>query len=798
MRENTATMADPQPPPTPNQSEWKQVTPRTKPPPATIETAASTAPLEVMKPSIYQVFFPVSTSKDGSNPRDPYRCIKHILAILAKHCDGHLKILPHDDNDSNSDDICLWSDFPADPEHAKAYIFNVQTPRQSFGKKAGQNFRADFRVSCSSSVRWMKNKPAVANELARHQYWVTGRADGPTVQMRPILWLVKPDPDNCSAAQLKHLITKQLPEGTQILLEKHRLVCKPDPKNKQIFVTHALKLLAPTASAWTTKKLIDEYMYGTPDKSRPIPLRGVRSAGLSSNDISKMELSALITVQNEHLNKSTAVQIANVWNLDGTFQLTDRLIHLLETDKLETHYKVTPLKPFIENPDEPVTLRELMYAVLDSREDIPESPIVNDYLRGGMWNIVCSKEEIQAVTMFLEWFLHTLATDMGIERLAEMCGSFKPYDPNKQPRVTSVKQYNEAASCRLETDFGCRMDSFMKKYNLSNDDQPETTAPPDLTRPPRETFRPVHHARMKILPLERPTWASKLYEDSFAKKEPTINPYAAKRFQSYADAAVPQNAPAQTQPPTHPQAIPPSSPNAPSLDQQKTVPQTASTAQTTNVSSITPMTPAPVTPTKSEAPNPVSPVLADTQSKLAKLAEDVKTMHDHRDHIHARLDAFEKSQNTLTDTVESIAESVKDILSNQRKQASLDKKFMADEVNKLRKEVEQHLETIEKSSWEWQQKIEESNRAARGSDSEAMSIQSSDEGHSDAETSHDHSISLGSTNTITNSISIEDIPYKSSMAQFRVTPATELTTATAGGHPGQKRPIKDVTTSGTG
>ena len=110
------------------------------------------------------------------------------------------------------------------------------------------------RISCSSSIRWMKNKPAVANELARHQYWVSGRADGPTVQMRPILWLVKPDPDNCNTTQLKHLLTKQLPKGTQILLEKHRLVCKPDPKNKQVFVLHTLKLLAPMASAWTTKK----------------------------------------------------------------------------------------------------------------------------------------------------------------------------------------------------------------------------------------------------------------------------------------------------------------------------------------------------------------------------------------------------------------------------------------------------------------------------------------------------------------------------------------------------------------
>ena len=83
-----------------------------------------------------------------------------------------------------------------------------------------------------------------------------------------------------------------------------------------------------------------------------------------------------------------------------------------------------------------------------------------------------------------------------------MCGSYKPYDPNKQPRVTAVKQYNEAASCHMETSFGCRMDSFIKKYNLTTDDTPESTAPPDLTRPPCETFRPAHHAQMKTLPLD--------------------------------------------------------------------------------------------------------------------------------------------------------------------------------------------------------------------------------------------------------------------------------------------------------
>ena len=164
-----------------NQQQMATTTTVNESPQAKFVTAAKTVPLKVMKMSIYQVFFPVLTSKDWSNLRNPYRCIKHILAILAKHCNGQLKILPHDNNDSTAKEICLWSVFPADQEQAKAYILNVQMTHQSFGKRAGQNFYAEFRVSCSSSVCWMKNKTAVANKLARQQYWVTWQADGPTV-----------------------------------------------------------------------------------------------------------------------------------------------------------------------------------------------------------------------------------------------------------------------------------------------------------------------------------------------------------------------------------------------------------------------------------------------------------------------------------------------------------------------------------------------------------------------------------------------------------------------------------------
>ena len=211
-----------------------------------------------------------------------------------------------------------------------------------------------------------------------------------------------------------------------------------------------------------------------------------------------------------------------------------------------------------------------------------------------------------------------------------------------------------------------------------------------------------------------------------------------------------------------------------------------------------PLAPSPLMPDKSNALNPVSPVLADTQNRLAKLADDVKIMNDHRNHINARLDAFEQSQNNLTNKVESIADSVKDILSNQRKQAGIDRTHMKEEVNKVHKEMHKHLATIAKSSWGWQVKIEASNRAAHGSDSKAMSLNSTDDIPLDTEASLDQIATQESTDTDANNISIDDIPYKSSLAQFRVSPATELTPVNAGGHPGQKRPISDGTTSGSG
>ena len=102
----------------------------------------------------------------------------------------------------------------------EAYLFNIKYPGQNFGSRAGAvDFRAEFRVSCNSSVRWMKQNEDVQAELRRHRYVVSGRADGPTVVTKPIMWIVGPDPDNCSMANLKALLSEHIRAESFIQLE---------------------------------------------------------------------------------------------------------------------------------------------------------------------------------------------------------------------------------------------------------------------------------------------------------------------------------------------------------------------------------------------------------------------------------------------------------------------------------------------------------------------------------------------------------------------------------------------------
>ena len=136
-------MADSPPPPTPNQDDWQQVEARSKPK-ATFVQASLLGEQRATRKSIYKVYFPISLSADPKSIQDPYKCVKHILAILSKRCTD-LQILPKDDADTANKPICLWSNFPTTKTEAKAYLFNIKYPCQNFGAHAGAvDFRAEF------------------------------------------------------------------------------------------------------------------------------------------------------------------------------------------------------------------------------------------------------------------------------------------------------------------------------------------------------------------------------------------------------------------------------------------------------------------------------------------------------------------------------------------------------------------------------------------------------------------------------------------------------------------------------
>ena len=106
--------------------------------------------------------------------------------------------------------------------------------------------------------------------------------------------------------------------------------------SEKVFVTHAVKVVAPVSMAWTTHQALQKYLNNTPDQDRPIQLCGVLYAGMMSKDALKVEIAALITLQNKRLAKSTAVQVTNVWKTDTEFTLTDDLVVALSTGNLDT------------------------------------------------------------------------------------------------------------------------------------------------------------------------------------------------------------------------------------------------------------------------------------------------------------------------------------------------------------------------------------------------------------------------------------------------------------------------------
>ena len=659
-------MADSPPPPVPTTEEWTQVTTKT-PSKAAFVKASSLGEKRATRKSIYRVYFPICLSANDTNLRDPYKCVKHILAILSKRCTD-LQILPKDDADTSNEPICLWSNFPTTKTEAEAYLFNVKYPGQNFGSRAGAvDFRAEFRVSCNSSVRWMKQNDDVKAELSRHRYTVSGRADGPTVITKPIMWIVGPDPDNCSIANLRALLSEQVPEGSFIQLEKHRVTCRPDHQ-KKVFVTHGLKVIAPASHAWTTHEALRKYLQETDDNDRPVQLRGIIYAGINSKDVTKVELAALITLQNKRLHQSAAVQVVNVWKIDTAFELSEALVHRLSTENLDPqHHKPRSVRDYIRaNQVKEVTLRTLMYAVLDAREDIVESPIIDDYLRGKSWNLVCSREKLSGVTTFLEWFIGVVQDDVTQQAFAQICGCRRPHDPDQYPHVEFAKQYSPDQCNHVQTVYGCTLKDFMKEYDIPEEGSSETTQPPDYTRPPRETFRSLHHSTMNTVVLSRPTWASTTYEKAFDAKELAKNHFTPKRFhRSYAAAASnkTQKQPSKKQQQLQQQtprkmvhsSLPSTAPTGPVTNEPSTLTPPTSTNKTANV----------VSPAKSATDSPFhanSKFVKNTEQQFLDLSREIMEIRTGRQAMETRVLQIERKSDKLSNQMQEVMKSTSKIL----------------------------------------------------------------------------------------------------------------------------------------
>ena len=144
-----------------------------------------------------------------------------------------------------------------------------------------------------------------------------------------------------------------------------------------------------------------------------------------------------------------------------------------------------------------------------------------------------------------------------------------------------------------------------------------------------------------------------------------------------------------------------------------------------------------------------------------------------------------------------MSDSINELLQGKRDQEKKEMDHQATfkkEIKNLRKEMHSHLETIEQNAWDWQRRFEASNNRDDPSmaSNEDMSTQSEHD-HSQESTSQ----TAQDTASQYSDISLHNIPY-TSMAQFCATPATESNSADAGGHPGQKRPITDVSTGESG
>ena len=505
------------------------------------------------------------------------------------------------------------------------------------------DFVTELRVSTTHSASWLKQQSTLVTEFKRHKYWLKAREDAPSVPIKPIIWLGGPDPDNCSTANLRALLQHKAPMAEFLHLEKHRLTSRPDGQ-KKVFVTHVLKVSAPTDAAWSTSRQLLQYLNTVPDDQKPVQLQGVKGVPMSNKDISKPELAAAITEQNKYLDHSAAVQIVNVWKLDTKITLTDALLEALANFELEEMMEPAEVRPFIQNPVAgQTTIRDLLYAMVLSRPDISSTLIRDDYIRGRSWNLVCDSDTAQQVVSVASIFLGAINRALSPNKVAQICGSNAPHSLDKQPRVEYVKQYEDDGTV-LQPTFWTNLKAFSEQYGVPLE-TPTKTQTTDFSRPPRATFAQAHLHRTRVVGADRASWAAVVYQAAFDKEEPKKNPFHNTRRNKPSPKLPSRSTQSQTAHPTN---------------QDKVTPATQPTDEPTA---------APVQPTQTPAtPQPQPDDHHPSQQQHSKIDDMEKAI--------AQMQASEESLNTtikkLETNVEKISASVETIAKSQH---DLQKKF---------------------------------------------------------------------------------------------------------------------------
>ena len=611
--------------------------------------------------SIYKFYFPLVAA--NGETRNPYQCVRHMLAIIGKHCSNRFKVLPKNDNDDKNEPIAIWTDFPSSKEAATAYLFNIRYPQQNFGQRSGAvDFVTELRVSTTHSASWLKQQSTLVTEFKRHKYWLKAREDAPTVPIRPIIWLGGPDPDNCSTANLRALLQHKAPTADFLHLEKHRLTSRPDGQ-KKVFVTHVLKVSAPTDAAWSTSRQLLQYLNNIPDDQKPVQLQGVKGVPMSNKDISKPELAAAITEQNKYLDHSAAVQIVNVWKLDTKITITDALMEAFANFDLEEMMEPEEVRPFIQNPvDGQTTIRDLLYAMVLSRPDISSTIIRDDYIRGRSWNLVCDSDTAQQVVSIASIFLGALNRALSPTQVAQICGSNAPHSIDKQPRVEYVKQYEDDGTV-LQPTFGTNLKAFSAQYGvpLQTPAKNQTT---DFSRPPRATFAQAHLHRTRVVGADRASWAAVVYKAAFDKDEPKKNPFHNTR---------------RNKQPTR---------------QSQHSTQSSQTTHTTNQDNVTPATQPTDEPTAAPAQPTQTPTTPETQtddhtppqqqtSKIDDMEKAIAAMQASEESLNTTIKKLETNVDKISASVETIAKSQQDLQTKFEsflETTTADKKFQQKEI----------------------------------------------------------------------------------------------------------------------